>query len=186
MSEPFHMQSAINETVERLEPQAGNALLEVACGTGALLETLSRSTAGLRLTGVEASLAALATARRRLGKSAGIRQGRAEQLPFPDQSFDLVVSVNALHGFPYQLGALMEMKRVLRTNGRLVITDWCGDYPACWLLDKWLRLTDSRHNRTLGHKAFRRLLQQAGFSGIRIEHYRVNRIWGLMTARAAI
>lgn len=182
----FYLQASLAETQKRLDLQTGESLLDVGCGSGLLLESLSRTSPGADLYGVEPSLAMLAAARRKLGDKAILKQGQAEKLPFPDQSFDIVVSTSALHLFQYPLAALVEMKRVLRPGGRVVITDWCGDYLTCRLYDRWLRLVDSAHNKTLGRGAIHRLLHEAGFTGIRVDRYRINWFWGLMTATAVL
>ena len=74
------------------------------------------------------------------------------------------------------------MARVLRPNGRLVITDWCDDYIACRLCDLWLRAFNRAHFRTYGEKVCRHLLEEAGFIAVRVDAYRINWLWGLMTA----
>ncbi len=76
------------------------------------------------------------------------------------------------------------MARVLRPNGRLVVTDWCDDYVACRICDLWLRLFNRAHFRTYGEKQCRQLLEQAGFTAVRVDRYKINWLWGLMTAAA--
>jgi SAM-dependent methyltransferase len=135
-----------------------------------------------KLSGVDPSREMLEVARKRLGEAVLLRQSHVESLPFSDQAFDVVVSTNAFHYFRNPLGALEEMARVLRPNGRLVITDWCDDYVGCWLCDLWLQVFDRAHFRIYGQKQCRRFVEQAGFTGVRIERYKINWLWGLMTA----
>lgn len=123
-------------------------------------------------------------ARRRLSATVPLARCRAECLPFPDASFDTVVSTNAFHYFRDPIGALEEMARVLRTDGRLVLTDWCDDYFACRICDLWLRIFDRAHFRTYGRKELRRMLERSGFTRVRIDRYKINWLWGLMTAVA--
>jgi len=94
----------------------------------------------------------------------------------------VVVSTSAFHYFRNPLAALREMVRVLAPSGRIVITDWCGDYVACQLCDLFLRLFNRAHFRTYGQKQCRRLLEQAGLVDIAIDRYKINWFWGLMTA----
>jgi ubiquinone/menaquinone biosynthesis C-methylase UbiE len=126
----------------------------------------------------------LRVARDRLGDAVVLERGDAQSLPFPDARFDVVVCTNSFHYFRNPQRALGEMARVLRPNGRLVLTDWCDDYLACRLLDVWLRLFNRAHFRTYGQRQCRRLLEQAGFSVARIDRYKIDRFWGLMTAIA--
>jgi SAM-dependent methyltransferase len=70
-------------------------VLDVGCGTGALLRTLAdRLPAGVQLSGVDPASAMLEAGRAALGGhwQVGLAQAVAEWLPFPDASFDLVVS----------------------------------------------------------------------------------------------
>ena len=103
-------------------------------------------------------------------------------LPFRDASFEIVVSSSAFHYFRRPLAALGEMARVLRPGGRVVITDWCDDYLACRLHDRFLRLLNRAHGRTYGREECRRLLEQSGFRSVAIDRYKINWVWGLRTA----
>ncbi len=101
--------------------RAGQHVLDVACGTGALTTAVSERVApGGAVLGLDANPQMLAVARR---KHAGIewQDGRAEALPFADASFDAVVSQFGLMFFDDRVAALREMQRVLRPGGRLVV-----------------------------------------------------------------
>ncbi len=101
----------------------GKRVLEVGCGTGTLLTTLLER--GYKAYGLDASPAMLRQARKKLtqaGYSGRLVQGRVQKLPFPDDSFETVVST-----FPTEyiisLESLKEIQRVLYPGGRLVIVD---------------------------------------------------------------
>ena len=110
----------------------GDRVLDVACGTGVLARAAaSRAGSTGAVTGLDFSPGMLAVAAR---VSPGLRwqQGTAEALPFPDQSFDAVVSQFGLMFFPDRVGALREMMRVLVPGGRLAVAVWgsLADTPA--------------------------------------------------------
>jgi ubiquinone/menaquinone biosynthesis C-methylase UbiE len=65
---------------------------------------------------------------RRAGVTAELRVGNVEALPYPDGSFDTVLSTMAFSGYPDGRRALSELARVLRPGGRLVIID--VNYPS--------------------------------------------------------
>ena len=110
----------------------GDRVLDVACGTGVLTrEAASRAGPTGTVTGFDLSPEMLAVAAR---LSPGLRwqQGSAESLPFPDQSFDAVVSQFGLMFFPDPVAGLREMMRVLVPGGRLAVAVWASlaDTPA--------------------------------------------------------
>jgi SAM-dependent methyltransferase len=111
----------------------GQRVLDVACGTGLPALVASRRVApGGRVTGVDLAPQMLAAAGRR-ARAHGIDNVEflemdAERLHFPDASFDAVTCATGLMFFPDAVGALKEMRRVLRQGGRLAVAVW--DDPA--------------------------------------------------------
>jgi SAM-dependent methyltransferase len=99
----------------------GESVLDVACGTGVLAcAALERVGPQGTVAGVDPNTEMLSVARR---KSTRIewRQGRAESLPFPDGSFEAVVSQFGFMFFDDRPAALREMMRVLRPDGRMAV-----------------------------------------------------------------
>lgn len=113
-----------------------------------------------------------------------LREGWADQLPYADGSFDVVVSCNVFHYIPEPMAALSEMTRMLRVGGELVITDWCDDYLACRICDCYLRWFSPAHVKVYRERDCLRLLKAAGHSDARVERYKISWLWGLMTAKA--
>ncbi len=171
-------------TIENIGPLSREAVLDVGCGTGALLATILRKYPDAKLAGIDLSQDMLAIAGKRLGRSASLKQGLAESLPYPDAKFDVVCSTSVFHFFREPYLALTEMRRVLKPDGRLVITDWCDDYLACKVCDLFLRLFNRAHFRTYGQSQFNKMMTDAGFSEVRIDTFKLNWLWGFMTARA--
>lgn len=99
----------------------GDRVLDVACGTGALARAaLERAGPQGKVIGLDPNQDMLSVARR---KSPEIewREGKAEALPFPNASFDAVVSQFGFMFFDDRAGALREMIRVLRHGHRLAV-----------------------------------------------------------------
>ena len=110
---------------EHLGSVAGLRVLEVACGRGGLIATLSK--AGAQVTGCDFSMAALRAARAKLRmadepREVALAQGDAQRLPFASESFDVVVSCETIEHVPDVRAALKEMQRVARKNGKLFLT----------------------------------------------------------------
>jgi SAM-dependent methyltransferase len=104
--------------------QPGQRVLDVACGTGILAREIApRIGSAGRVVGVDPSPGMVAVAKQ-LAPAIEWRQGVAESLPFPDQSFDAVVSQFGLMFFTDRRQALREMVRVLTPGGRLAVAVW--------------------------------------------------------------
>jgi ubiquinone/menaquinone biosynthesis C-methylase UbiE len=105
----------------------GAAILDIGTGPGVLLVELAARRPDLRLTGVDLSADMIASATRNLepfGDRASARVGDVTSLPFPDRSFDLIVSSLSLHHWDDPEAAVPELARVLRPGGRLHIYDF--------------------------------------------------------------
>lgn len=106
----------------------GPRVLEVSFGTGWLL---TRYAGLVRADGIDLNPDLVAVARRNLaraGLGAELRQGRVEELPYPDATFDTVVTTMAFTGYPDARAAAAELVRVLKPGGRLVLID--VNYPS--------------------------------------------------------
>jgi ubiquinone/menaquinone biosynthesis C-methylase UbiE len=103
--------------------QARGDVLEIGVGTARNLAYYPPAT---RLVGVDVSSAMLAIARRRaqaLGRAIDLRQGDAQSLALPDASFDTIVCTLVLCSVPDDQRALVEMERVLKPDGRLILLE---------------------------------------------------------------
>jgi ubiquinone/menaquinone biosynthesis C-methylase UbiE len=181
----FYVEATTRETLARLTLRPGERLLDVGCGTGALLYAVSQRQPGAQLSGVDPVPEMLAVARRRLPPEVELRAGWAERLPFASGQFDVVVSCNMFHYIREPDAALREMGRVLAPGGRLVLTDWCDDYLACRVCDLYLRLFSRAHFKVYRREECLRLLQEAEYRTVDVDRYKINWMWGLMTATAS-
>lgn len=96
-----------------VELGAWETVLDVGCGTGYFTTLFARETAGM-VVGLDPNLASLSYAARESAPNLAWAGGKAEALPFPGRSFDVVLSVTALCFIENQLAALREMLRVCR------------------------------------------------------------------------
>jgi len=106
----------------RFDQWAGRDVLEAGCGIAT--DGMRFVRAGARYTGLDFSPAALDLARRQLelrGGAAKFVHGSVADLPFPDESFDLVYSNGAIHHVPETQRAIDEFRRVLRAGGTAIV-----------------------------------------------------------------
>jgi SAM-dependent methyltransferase len=112
--------------VDAGDPQPGQSVLDVACGTGIVARLAAERMGGRgSVVGVDLNPQMLAVARR-LRPDLEWRQADAADLPFAPATFDVVFCQAALMYFPDRQAALAEMARVLRPEGRLVAQVWSG------------------------------------------------------------
>jgi ubiquinone/menaquinone biosynthesis C-methylase UbiE len=113
---------------EWLELNSGSRLLDVGCGSGGpvlhLAETTRATVVGLDVLeeGIAAATAQ-AQARGLTETSTFVRADAGERLPFEDESFDAVLSIDAMCHLPDRLSVLEEWRRVTRPAGRVLFTD---------------------------------------------------------------
>ncbi|SDM00706.1 Methyltransferase domain-containing protein [Geodermatophilus siccatus] len=109
----------------------GQRVLEIGCGTGDLLLAAKRDQPAAVVVGLDPDLAALARAHRkarRRGLTVQLDRGHAEELPYADDSVDVVLSSFMLHHVPdgERDAAMREVLRVLRPGGALHLVDVGG------------------------------------------------------------
>jgi SAM-dependent methyltransferase len=118
--------SLLWDTYVELDLKPGMRVLDAGCGTGNLEHFIStKPIPDVVVDGIDASTGMLAVARRRCARLRFARFSAAdlgERLPFDDATFDRVVSVNVLYALKDQDLAVSEMFRVLKPDGRLVIS----------------------------------------------------------------
>ncbi|MEB3982104.1 class I SAM-dependent methyltransferase [Mycobacterium sp. 663a-19] len=136
-------------------------VLDVGCGTGYLLCTLAgRYPAARQLCGIDAAPQMIATASAftpddRLTFAVGV----AEEIPYPDATFDLIVSTTSFDHWTDQQAGLVECARVLRPGGRLVLVDQFSR----WLLPT---LATSRRGKARTKARASNLVLHAGFRSL--------------------
>ncbi|MGH9412311.1 MAG: class I SAM-dependent methyltransferase [Terriglobales bacterium] len=120
--------SALDHCVERVAPEPGEHVLDVATGTGWTSRLLARR--GATVVGTDFAPEALATARA-LAHAEGLdityELGDAEQLPFATGQFDAIVSTCGVMFASHPEAAAAELARVCRPGGRLALVTWPTD-----------------------------------------------------------
>ncbi|MBI4541808.1 MAG: class I SAM-dependent methyltransferase [Gemmatimonadetes bacterium] len=112
------------------------AILDVGCGKGFMLHDFLELMPGARVAGIDISSYAIENAIETVKPF--LRIGDAQSLPYPDRSFDLVISINTVHNLPVEecKTALREIQRVSRAHAFVVVDAWRTEAERERLL-KW-------------------------------------------------
>ena len=121
--------------VRRLEKKLPEkaAVLDLACGTGDLTKALSDR--GYHVTGLDISSEMMAIGRekcRYLSPKPNFVLGSAEQIPFPDDTFDAVTIAFGLRNFDHRARCLAEIRRVLKPGGQLAVLEFAVPRNRHW------------------------------------------------------
>jgi len=164
------------DLVGRAHPRAGEVVLDVACVTGVVARVAAKT--GAQVTGLDLNAGMLAVARSVSSDGAPINwiEGSALDLPFPSDSFDVILCQLGLQFFPDQGRALREMRRVLRNNGRVALSVYSpiertpGAYAFVLALDDVLgaeaSLTKRGEHSFVDTAQLETVLKGAGFGAV--------------------
>lgn len=123
-----HIETGAEEFIARLALKPGVRLLDVACGSGNLAIVAAR--AGAIVTGADIATNLLEQARARAeseGLTIQFDEGDAENLPYGDVAFDVIVSMFGAMFAPRPELVAAELVRVCRSGGRIAMANWTPD-----------------------------------------------------------
>jgi ubiquinone/menaquinone biosynthesis C-methylase UbiE len=169
------------DLVDRVRPHAGEAILDVACGTGVVARLAARTMGRGEVKGLDVNSRMLAVARSVPTEGVPISwiEGSALDLPFTSDSFDVVLCQLGLQFFPNQTKALDEIRRVLKRSGRAGLSVYSqiertpGANAFALAMDDVLGRDASRIKR--GEHSFaaaaqlERLLRDSGFNAVDVQ-----------------
>jgi ubiquinone/menaquinone biosynthesis C-methylase UbiE len=112
--------------IDLLEIQPDDRVLEVGFGPGVAIRRLAASTPAVFIAGIDSSREMVEQAAARNAKAIAegrvdLRAGSVERLPFEDNSFDKVLSINSLQVWPDAVAGLSEIQRVMKVGGKLAL-----------------------------------------------------------------
>ncbi len=162
-----------NWSIEQLRLQPTDDVLEIGFGAGKAIKRMATLVSSGTVSGIDLSYAMLETASRRNAQAMKdgrviLRHGNITALPFADQQFDKVLSIHTFYFWPDVLRGTAEIFRVLRPNGRSVVTLSTGKVGT----DKQ---TGLEHYQTVLEQQILPYMQQLGFASASIEQGPVSR-----------
>ncbi|MEO8647529.1 MAG: class I SAM-dependent methyltransferase, partial [Acidobacteriota bacterium] len=120
-----HIETAAEEFVDRLDIKSGMRVLDVACGSGNL--AVAAAAKGADVTGIDIADNLVEAARKRAsdaGLDIKFEQGDAEDLPYEDDSFDLVITMFGAMFAPRPDIVADELIRVCKPGGTIGMANW--------------------------------------------------------------
>ncbi len=160
----------IRAELDRLPLAPGARVLDAGCGSGRTLEELVDYG---EATGIELDSDAAELARAR--GIAEIAVGRLEELPWPQDSFDLITCLDVIEHTPDDRAALLELRRVCRPGGFLLVT--VPAYQALWSVHD----EANHHYRRYSRRGLRQAALDTGWAVVRMSSFN-----SLLLAPAAV
>ncbi|MBD5476934.1 MAG: class I SAM-dependent methyltransferase [Lachnospiraceae bacterium] len=119
--------SVAEKLVEHYKLKAGQKVLDIGCGKAHLLYELTQIVPGINVVGLDISEYAITHTIKEIEPF--LMKGEAQNLPFEDNSFDLVISLNALHNLKiYDLKkAIQDVQRISKGNSYIVVESFRND-----------------------------------------------------------
>ena len=161
------------QMLEELQSESFEDVLDVGCGTGAVLELLHGEYPEKRLTGLDLTPRMIEVARAKQLENVRFIVGDAEALPFESRSFDAVLCSNSFHHYPHPEKFFSEAARVLRPGGRLILRDYTSNDFVVWLMNNLelplARLMGHGDVRILKLSELRALVEESGLTLLKLE-----------------
>jgi len=126
--------------VERFRDYYGltseNSVLDVGCAKGFMLHDFIQVIPGIKVAGIDISEYAIENAMEDV--KSFVKVANAKKLPFPDKSFDLVISITTIHNLPFEecKQALREVMRVSRKHAFVILDSWHNEIEHD-RMEKW-------------------------------------------------
>ena len=152
------------DIAEQIKGIPYEALLDVGCGTGFLIDMLAKRKPA-RYCGVDLSDEMIRVAKGKGIRGAEFTAGSADKLPYPDETFDIVACSQSFHHYPYPEKAMREAKRVLKRGGLYILSDTGIGGIGAWIDNHILfKLAKSGDCHTTNRKGIEKMMASTGFT----------------------
>lgn len=166
---------ALDKLIKIVSPKTEESVLDVACGSG--IVSLAFAKQALHVTGVDITEEMLREAKKCQQQQEIVNVewviGEADALPFPDNTFSVVVTRFSFHHFIDPEAVLREMIRVCRPGGAVMVTDVAVPEACTLKYDQMEKLRDPSHVAVLSIPQFKELFETSGLKNIRGDNYKM-------------
>ena len=136
-------------------------VLDLGCGTGAMLKIIHEKYPELKLAGVDASSQMLAQARK-IVPEAVLTEGDIEE--GVTGRFDVILSLNVLHHLRDPAAHLLRLKELSKSGGRIYLCDFSIDTIRIGISELWWRFFHQAHRRAFHPQKLRAMISAAGLA----------------------
>ncbi len=124
------------DVLSELEKEEFTDLLDCGCGPAPMLTLLHEKYPDKHYTGIDLTPEMIEVARAKNMDNVNLLVGDCENLPFDDNSFDVVICCQSFHHYPNVLNFFKSVYRVLRPSGRLILRDMTSSFkPMLWFFN---------------------------------------------------
>lgn len=148
---PYLLQEVIQTSAKEV--------LDLGCGSGALLKQVYDEDHTRSLYGLDLSEQMLSIAKERMKDHAQLTHGDAHQLPYGDESFDLIYCNDSFHHYPNPMKVIQEVHRVLRPEGLFLIGECYQPCVTRLIMNLFFRFSKEGDVHMYNEKEFQLLFE---------------------------
>jgi len=158
--DPKFWTETVQLIVQHYELTDKSKVLDVGCGKGFMLTDLMKTVPGIEVFGIDISEYAISNSHELVKER--LLVGNCKELPFPDRTFDLVISINTIHNLDVVecKVALNEIERVKKHNSYIVVDGWTTAEEKKDL-ESWVLTAKT----VLSDQEWQKLFKEAGYTG---------------------
>ena len=118
-----------------IEKENFETLLDIGCGTAPMISLLKEKYPSKKYTGIDLTPRMIEVAKSKNLDNTEFVVGDAENLPFKDNSFDIIINSQSFHHYPNPQSFFNEVSRVLKPNGKLILRDNTSAKWVLWIMN---------------------------------------------------
>lgn len=179
-----HARSLYQHIINELSAVRFSSVLDVGCGTGEILYMLKNIYPAISLYGIDISREMLKQAEDKGLCKVNLLLGDAENLPFENENFDLLVCTDSFHHYPNPQKAINEFYRVLENDGYLLLADFWKPFPIRQLMNLFLPFSSEGDVKIYSINQILNFLKNAGFQDV--QYKKVNKSSYLILAKKSL
>lgn len=161
-----------NNIIDMINLKKVSRILDVGCGTGEILNILSKQNKKYELYGVDISKKMIEVAVKK-DKAKKIKYicCDSENIPLKDNYFDLIITSESFHHYPNPNNVLKEFKRVLKANGRIILCDMYRPYIIRKIMNFMFYFTNTGDVKMYSTKEMSKMLEYNNYKIISFKKY---------------